>query len=203
MIKLNSGFGDYSADDLAHMGETVATNLPDIPVFSNLKPTPAEISAKVVLLQSAMAMHGPGRAQAITASFEALAGLLSLVAVNAPQVPNVTDTELAEIGLPIAKTPTRTTQPPDVCGNLRLYRSNESGAITGRCEPPGGYIRIYEGQWSLDPINGTWSDIETFPSSRGFKFSGLARGKDVWVRVRARNSVGAGPWSDPATIMVT
>jgi hypothetical protein len=38
---------------------------------------------------------------------------------------------------------------------------------------------------------------------RSFKFSGLTRGKDVWVRVRARNSVGAGAWSDPATIMVT
>ena len=44
---------------------------------------------------------------------------------------------------------------------------------------------------------------ETFPNSRAFKFSGLTRGKDVWVRVRARNAVGAGAWSDPATIMVT
>jgi hypothetical protein len=36
--------------------------------------------------------------------------------------------------------------------------------------------------------------------SRSFKFSGLTRGKDVWC---VRNLVGAGAWSDPATITVT
>lgn len=33
-------------------------------------------------------------------------------------------------------------------------------------------------------------------------FTGLTRGKDVWVRVRARNVKGAGVWSNPAVIMV-
>ena len=57
--------------------------------------------------------------------------------------------------------------------------------------------------WTLDPNGISWSDPETFPNSRAFRFTGLTRGKDVWVRVRARNTIGAGPWSDPATIMVT
>lgn len=203
MIKLKSGYGDYSADDLAHTGTDVVTNIPTLPVFSTLKPTTAEISAQVTALTSAMAMYGPSRATAIDAAFNSLAGLLSLVAVNAPQVTGVTDTDLAAIGLPVVKTPTRTTQPPDVCENVRLFNADEPGAVTGKCIPPSGNIRVYEAQWTLDPNSDSWSPTATFPNSRAIKFIGLTRGKDVWVRVRARNSVGAGAWSDPATIMVT
>ena len=50
-----------------------------------------------------------------------------------------------------------------------------------------------------------WRDVEQsrdFPYSRSFKFGGLTCGKDIWVQVRARNAIGAGAWSDPATIMV-
>ena len=203
MIKLNSGYSDYSADDLAHLGETVAAKLPTLSVFGTLKPTPAQITAEVTALQQAIAMVGPGRAQAIDSAFDALASLLGEVATNAPQIANVTDTQLAEIGLPIDKTPTRATSAPAVCENLRLSHGSMPGEVRGKCNPPAGNIRVYEGQWTLDPNGNSWSDPETFPNSRAFKFTGLTRGKDVWVRVRARNTIGAGPWSDPATIMVT
>jgi hypothetical protein len=56
---------------------------------------------------------------------------------------------------------------------------------------------------SIRRTNGTGgNNPEPFVNSRAFKFANLPRGKDVWVRVRARNVVGPGPWSDPATIMV-
>ena len=203
MIKLITGYSDYSADDLGHLGETVVSNLATLPIFSTLKPTPAEITAAVEDLTTAMGMKGQGRAQAIRAAFDTLADLLGEIATNAPQVTNVTDVQLAEIGLPLAKAPTRATEPPGVCQNLRLSHGVMPGAITGKCDSLGESIRVYEAQWTLDPNGDTWSDPETFPNSRAFKFSNLTRGKDVWVRVRARNTVGAGPWSDPATIMVT
>ena len=72
-------------------------------------------------------MYGPGRKQAIETAFVALAGRLGEVAVNAPQVPNVTDTDLAEIGLPIAKTPTRSKAMPPACQNLRLFHGEMQG----------------------------------------------------------------------------
>lgn len=184
----------------------MAANLPGLGIFSTLKPTPAEITAAVTALQQAVMMIGPGRSQAIDAAFDALAGLLGQLADNAPQIANVTDTDLAAIGLPLVKSPVRTTTPPAVCENLRLSHGANSGEITGKCDPAEGNIRFYEAQLALDP-NGTngngWSNTETFLNSRAFKFTGLARGKDVWVRVRARNTAGAGPWSDTATIMVT
>ena len=84
MIKLITGYSDYSADDLAHLGETVAANLPTLAIFATLKPTPAQITAQVTALTQAIAMHGPGRAQAIQTAFDALALLLGEVATNAP-----------------------------------------------------------------------------------------------------------------------
>ena len=53
----------------------------------------------------------------------------------------MTDTELAEIGLPIAKTPTRATTPPAVCENLRLDHGANPGEVLGKCQPPAGNIR--------------------------------------------------------------
>lgn len=55
------------------------------------------------------------------------------------------------------------------------------------------------GSW----LSGGKRETVTFPNSRAIHFDNLQRGKDTWFRVRARNVVGAGPWSDPATIMVT
>jgi hypothetical protein len=203
MIKLNTGYSDYSAEDLGRLGETVATNLPKMDIFSKLSPTPADITLEVTALEDAIAMHGPGRKQAINNAFDTLAESLAQVAVNAPQVTGVTDKQLAEIGLPIARTPQRATTPPDAPQNLRLAHSQMPGEITAKCDSLGEGIRVYEAHWTLDPNGSTWSETQTFPNSRSFKFSGLTRGKDVWVRVRARNAVGVGPWSDPATIMVT
>ena len=202
MLKLNSGFGDYSADGLAHLGVTVGTNLPTLPIFSTLKPTPALIDDAAEALRNAIAMIGPGRKQAIDITFAALAKLLAEVAVNAPQVTDVTDVQLAEIGLPVAKTRTRYTTAPGACQNLRIKHDGNPGVVIGRCQPMKEGTRFYETQWTLDPNGTDWTDGETTPSSRGFKWTGLPRGKDVWFRVRAVNAVGPGAWSDPATIMV-
>ena len=201
-MKLKTGFGDYSADGLAHLGETVATNLPTLAVFAALKPTPAQITAAVEGLTAAMAMIGPGRRQAIATAFRVLADLLGEVATNAPQVTGATDTDLAQIGLPPVKTPTRVTSVPGVCENLRLRHGTMPGAVAATCKPPADNIRLYESQYTLDP-SAEWTNGESSPNSRAFLLTELPRGKDIWIRVRAINTIGAGPWSDPATIMVT
>jgi hypothetical protein len=179
-VKLVTGFSEYSADGLCHLGSDVAGNVTKLPIFLSLKPTPAEINTQVQSLLTATGMYGPGRAQAIDAAFTGLASLLSLVSTNAPQVTNVTDTDLAAIGIPLVKKPTRTTQPPDQVQNVLLDNGANPGEVEGN----------------------TWSEIFIFPNSRSIKFNGLTRGKDVWVRVRSRNVKGAGAWSNPAVIMV-
>lgn len=202
MIKLRSGYKDYTADGIYHLGSTVGGNLPGLPIFTTLKPTPAEIAAATAAVDTARKMFGPGRRQALKAAKDALAALLGEVATNAPQIPSVTDTDLAEIGLPLIKTPTRATNPPAECQGLRLFHGQMPGEVKGRCAALAETVRLYEAQWTLDPNGNGWSDPVAFPNSRSFLFSGLERGKDVWVRVRAVNTKGPGPWSDPATIMV-
>lgn len=202
-VKLITGFSDYSADGLCHLGSDVAGNVTKLPILASLKPTPAEINTQVQSLLKATSMYGPGRAQAIDAAFTGLASLLSLVSTNAPQVQDVTDTDLAAIGIPLVKTPTRTTQPPDQVQNVVLDNGANAGQVEGTCDPTGNNTRVYEAQWTFDPNGETWSETHIFPNSRSIVFTGLTRGKDVWVRVRARNVKGPGAWSNPATIMVT
>lgn len=144
MSKLNTGFGDYPIDELLHLGETAANKLPGLAVFATLKPTPAEITAGVTQLQSAIAMEGKGRAQALEAAKANLASLLSDVTKNAPQMTGANATNLAEIGLPLSKTPVRATQPPAAPENFRLAHGSAPGEITGKCNPVHGNIRTYE-----------------------------------------------------------
>ncbi len=203
MIKLKSGYDDYSADGLAHLGETVAGNLPGKAIFATLKPTPAAILAAADALRSAIAMVGPGRAEAMEAAFTVLEGMLADVAVNAPQVEGVTDMDLAEIGLPKVKPQVRETNVPGAPGDLELRRAEMPGGVRGRCVPPGNNLRGYVSQYTQDPVAGPWVDGGRFPNSRAFHWTGLERGKDTWFRVAAINTIGQGPWSDPATIMVT
>jgi hypothetical protein len=200
--KLITGFSEYSADGLCHLGSDVAGNVPKLPIFASLKPTPAEISTQVQGLLTATGMYGPGRAQAIDAAFTGLASLLSLVSTNAPQVPDVTPTDLAAIGIPLVKSPTRTTHVPPQVQNVILDNGASAGQVEGTCEPAGNNTRVYEAQWTNDPNGETWSETSIFPNSRSINFTGLTRGKDAWVRVRARNVKGAGAWSNPAVIMV-
>ncbi|HEY1770294.1 MAG TPA: fibronectin type III domain-containing protein [Chthoniobacterales bacterium] len=203
MIKLISGFGEYTPDGLAKLGEKVSGNLPNIPVFATLIPPSTDIAAGSLALRAAIDMTGLGRKEAIESKFAGLAGLLSDIAMNAPQVLTVTDTDLAQIGIPVVKAHTRETQTPPSPQALRLRHGQMSGDVLGVCDPAGPNIRNYVMQWTLDPNAGPWTDAGMFPNSRAFKLSGMPRGKDIWVRVAAVNTVGQGPWSDPATIMVT
>jgi hypothetical protein len=126
------------------------------------------------------------------------------IADAANKTPNVTDTDLASTGLPQVKQRVQLTEPPPAPQNLRLRHGQMPGSVDGIVDPiPGGNIRSYEGQWSLDADAGPWSETFTFPNSRALRFTNLTRGKDTWFRIRGRNTVGPGPWSDPATIMVT
>src|SRR5205085_1070055 len=126
------------------------------------------------------------------------------IADAANKTTTATEADLAGTGLPSVKQRVSLIDPPPAPGNLRLKHGQMPGDVDGSVDPiPGGNIRSYEGQWALNADAGPWSETFTFSNSRSIHFPGLARGKDTWIRVRARNTVGAGPWSDPATIMVT
>ena len=55
---------------------------------------------------------------------------------------------------------------------------------------------------TFDPVNGPWTMVPAFSSTRGMVLEGLTRGKDYFVRVRAvATGQNRGPWSDIANAM--
>jgi hypothetical protein len=174
------------------------------PIWADLAALLTKLPLDVTAVTNAMAATGPGAAEQLAAADDALSITLGNIADAANRTANVTDADLAGTGLPQVKQRVQLSEPPPAPLNLRLRHGKMPGSVEGAVDPiPGGNVRSYEGQWALDANAGPWSDTLTFPNSRALKFADLARGKDTWFRIRARNTIGAGPWSDPATIMVT
>jgi len=62
--------------------------------------------------------------------------------------------------------------------------------------------RYYDVQISTNPNDpASWTDYESTATVR-LTLTGLTSGQKIWTRVRAANTVGHGPWSDPACAMV-
>jgi hypothetical protein len=192
MLKLQQGFGHETQDGMYHLGNAVGGNIQGKPILATLKPTSAEIIAATDAYGAARDMVGPGRKEALLATRTELAGLLTEVAMNAPQIAGITDMDLAQIGLRVLQKPgPKTTEPPAKCENFQTRYGQEPGTVLGACAPAKPMVRLYEGQWTLDPTGNTWSAILTFPNSRAFAWS--------WNGVRIPGS-GCGRETSPGPV---
>lgn len=202
-MKLKTGFSDLTADQVVNLGDSVKAAMTGKPIWSGMTALLTQLPLDIQALRDALAATGPGASQLVEAADLKASNTLGDIADAANKTPNVTDAELAGTTLPQVKERQAQTQVPPAPEDLRPRHGPMPGDVDASVNPiPGGNIRTYEGQWSLNPDSG-YSETATFPNSRAIHFPGLPRGKDVWLRVRARNTIGAGPWSDPATIMVT
>ena len=118
------------------------------------------------------------------------------------------------------------TQDPNKLGNVAELRSGRTpsgptprvmglalstGDLPG--EVDGGWdslakqgVKSYEIQTVLNPLNndpsvGPWAAQPSVTKSK-FALTGFTSGARIWVRVRGIGPAGAGPYSDPATIIV-
>jgi hypothetical protein len=89
---------------------------------------------------------------------------------------------------------------PGIPQNLQLSAGDEDGELTGHCDGQPGLIDLLEIEYTETDPNlpaTTWTPAA--PSLRTtFDIKNLPTGKKVWVRVRAGNTTGKSPWSDPA-----
>ena len=89
--------------------------------------------------------------------------------------------------------------------NLQLTIGDHPGAISGHCNgQPGVTVDYYEIRITTGDPNApatTWPFTETSTKS-SFDMEGLPSGQMIWAEMRACNSHGKSPWSDPATIRV-
>ena len=203
-MKLKTGYSDLTPTEGVDLGNAVNANMTGKPIWSGLASLLTQLPLDIAAVTAALSATGPGAAAQLAAADDALSITLGNLADGANKTANVTDADLAGTGFPQVKQRVQLTEPPPAPENLRLRHGQMPGSVDGACDPiAGGNVRSYEGQWALDANSGPWSETLTFPNSRALRFTDLARGKDTWFRIRARNTIGAGPWSDPATIMVT
>ncbi|MEA3187050.1 MAG: hypothetical protein QOD99_880 [Chthoniobacter sp.] len=202
MNKLNSGFTKLADDEFDNKAQSIVAALTGNANFPSPTPTLASITSQLTACQSALAMKpGQARDAQVIATRTLLADSLDKLARGLELVPNVTEAMLATSGFDLRKVPTSTGETVAAPGNVRLKQTGVSGVIQVLSDAV-PRASAYEMQYTKNPNTGPWLDGGTFASTRGIGVSGLTRGKDYWVRLRAVGTNGPGPWSDPATILV-
>ena len=185
MNQLNVGLSRLNDDALYHLAVTVVNNVGGMAVFSALAALLPPITTAAGALESAMALpYGATRETSIAAARATLGGLLQNLVERCESTPGVTTAQLAETGFTLRRKATHTSEPPAAPGNLRLKTTGISGEMLVLIAAV-LRAKMYEVEWTLDPVNGPWTMVPAFESSRGMKLTGLTRGKDYYVRVRA------------------
>ena len=203
MNRLKSGFSRVRDDDLARQAKAIISALTGNENFPALPPTLAILSAILSAFEAALALpKGTARDAEVASSRSTLTTQLEQLARILELTPGVTDAMLATTGFEIRQQGIRTDAPVDAPRNVRLKATGAMGSIQLLCDAV-RRAKSYEVQYTQDANAGPWIDAGTFGSTRRIILSGLTRGKDYWLRIRAIGPHGPGAWSDRATIMVT
>ena len=203
MIILNAGFTDYPNDGLYHLATRVVVNIGNIASLSSLAPKLPPITTAAGNLESAVSLpHGAEREAAIATARPALIALLQNLVETINAMTGVPDADKAAVGFEVRQHATHSSAPPDAPKNLRVKVTGIPGELAILLAKVLRAV-MYEVEYTLDPVNGPWTAVPAFNSTRGMKLTGLTRGKDYYVRVRAvAAGQNYGPWSDVAVGMV-
>jgi hypothetical protein len=102
-------------------------------------------------------------------------------------------------GMDVKAVVTPPTLPPPV-QNLSLTAGDNAGEIDAQWDSMN--VRTFQMETSPDPMtSSSWTRQKDVTKSKSVILN-LVSGTRVWVRVRAVNPAGEGPWSDPATRIV-
>lgn len=111
------------------------------------------------------------------------------------------ETALLSSGFEMAKDSGTSVSIPGAVTDFSLTRGDNPGVVDGHCHSVKN-ARAYESQFIVGAMpSGDWQSGPTFFNSK-FEWTGLVSGATIWVEVRATGTAGAGPWSDPISIVV-
>ncbi len=111
------------------------------------------------------------------------------------------ETSLLSSGFELAKDNGTAVSVPGAISDFSLTRGDNPGAVDGHCHSVKN-ARAYESQFIVGAMpEGDWQSGPSFFSSK-FEWTGLAAGSTIWIEVRASGTAGAGPWSEPVSIVV-
>jgi len=203
MNKLNSGFSRIRDVHLVTKTQDIIEALRGNTNFPTTTPSLTILSSSLLALQSALTLpKGETGEQEVAAARSTLALQLHQLARNLEMIEGVTNDMLATTGFELRKRGSRSDAPVDAPRDLRFKTTGVMGRVQLLCAPV-YRAKSYEVQYALNPNRGPWTNAGTFGSTRGIMISGLVRGKDYWIRIRAIGPKGPGAWSHPATIMAT
>ena len=177
---LKVGFTQLNNDDLYHHAVAIVAGVGANPKFSGLSASLPPITAATNALKAAIVVPGgEGREQSVAGERTALIPLLQRLVDALQIVPGVTNVDLAGTGYELRQPNHHTAQPPAMPTGLRL----KYAGITGELQVLLNAVpraAFYEVEYTLDPVNGPWTDVPAFGSTRGMTLTGLTRGKDYW-----------------------
>ena len=202
MKTLNCGFAPLNEDELYHQAVAIVAAVGGNAKFNSLSASLPPITAAADALNTANALPaGAVRGASVASARATLTMLLDHLADALEIVPGVTPADLAGTQFQLRKTATHTSAPPDAPQNVRVKTTGLTGQlqILLTAVPRAAF---YEVEWTFDPVNGPWTLVPAFNSTRGMNLDGLTRGKDYFIRVRAvATGANRGPWSDIANAM--
>lgn len=205
MNELSVGFSQDSDASLSAEATLVHTSLttpPGLTYFPTTTPTTAALKTALEAYQGAIGTENTAANVALRkAKRDALILVLQKLAANLELTADGDMVKLAATGFDFKGKPVRSTGPLPAPQNLRVKTTGTSGEALAKVAAV-ALASGYEAQFTLDPLAGSWTSIDSVTDSQNIMFTGLSRGKDYFFRVRALGANGPSGWSDVATMMV-
>jgi hypothetical protein len=206
MAKIKLGLSDKSLEEKATLATTFATKLTNHPVVTTPDPTPEELTAKVTIITNkknsiaALQAQVDGELMDLEHLGKELDQMLTDEAVTIQKASGGDAAVILSTGAEVQAERVPTGAPGQVL-NLVVRAGGNDGELEARFKRD-ERARSYEVQSTSNPnAPETWEHEGVVMRAR-MTIQDLESGKKRWVRVRALNSFGAGPWSDPGCAMV-
>lgn len=205
MNELSVGFSQTSDTKLFTKASLIHTSLttpPGVTYFPVTSPTMTDFKTGIDAFRGALSGELTSANAALRASTRTtLVNLMQKLAAGLELAADGNMVHLAATGYDLKQKPVRSTGPLPAPQNLRVSTTGTSGEAMCKCKAV-PLADSYECAWTLDPTNGPWTSLPGVSNSQSILFTGLARGKDYYFRVRAIGANGPSGWSDVATMMV-
>jgi hypothetical protein len=202
---LRTNFGRLSADNLVSRASIIshAIHTPEFAaVFPAINPTKEQLATALAEYSASLSAETSRSIVALRkAKRDILEDLLNLLALHLERIANGDPKKLSLTGYDIKKpSGGRTEGNTPAPENLRLFHALRN-QILAKVQGMGRRV-VLIGAYSYDPINGPWFTINPTTNSQKILFTGLERGRDVYIKVQAVGAHGPSDWSDIAVIMV-
>ena len=211
MFNVAVDISSLTVPNLIERAKAIRAGIAGQPVFASLSAKLTALDALIASLvtkQTAIATAQAAVGNAVTvrntaegsvmAALNALGVDVGQLAATAEDV-NATTMHVAGAATPKPQTT------PAAPTNLQLTIGDHPGTISGHCNgQPGATVDYYEIRVTTGDPNApatTWPFTESSTKS-SFDMGSLPAGQLIWAEMRACNSHGKSPWSDPATIRV-